>query len=204
MARLKSIIFWVSLIGSFLFYSISGAIQGVISQKPQISLLNAMQKWARYLLKVNKITYEIENINYIDKKKKYIIAANHESIFDILLLAATIPIPFVFMVKKSLFKIPFFGLYMKKAGFISIDRKNIKKDYETLQKNKDNLYSILIFPEGTRNYDGNILTFKSGVTTLAKYTELDTIPISIIGTRHIMSKGNLTINETRLAIKLVL
>lgn len=202
MKKINTAIFWISLIGLFIVYSSFGALKGVFTKNKQAALLQAMRAWGKCLLKVNHITYEVEGLEKIDPNKSYIFAANHQSIIDILFLAAIIPVPFIFMVKKTLFKVPLFGYYMKKAGFISVDRKNPKKDYQIIMKTiRDNPINILIFPEGTRSYDGSLGVFKSGVAKFAELTQFPTIPISVSGTIDIMNRGNLKITPGKVIAK---
>ena len=48
--------------------------------------------------------------------------ANHQSLYDIAALLATVPVPVRFLAKRSLFRLPFFGWGLAAAGFVPIDR----------------------------------------------------------------------------------
>jgi len=51
--------------------------------------------------------------------------------------------------------------------------------------------SLIVFPEGTRSRDGRVAAFKGGSFYLALEAELPVVPISIVGSRHVMLKGRL-------------
>ena len=49
-----------------------------------------------------------------------------------------------------------------------------------------------MFPEGTRSRDGHMGKFKGGSIMLAMQAGLPIVPISVVGSRHVMRKGELT------------
>ena len=51
--------------------------------------------------------------------------------------------------------------------------------------------SLIVFPEGTRSADGRVARFKGGSFLLALEAGLPVVPISVIGSRHVMLKGRL-------------
>ena len=102
------------------------------------------------------------------------------------------------LAKAELFKIPIFGASMKGAGYISIDRSDRKSAFESLDRAANlirNGTSVLIFPEGTRSWDGQLLPFKKGGFVLAADAGVPIIPIIITGTHHIMPKKGLLIQR---------
>src|SRR4030042_1464533 len=106
-------------------------------------------------------------------------------------LLGHLPYQFKWLVKKELFSIPFFGWTMAAAGYISIDREGTRETVEAMneaaQKIQDGM-SVVIFPEGSRSPDGSIQAFKKGGFTLAMKSKVPIVPISIAGSREIMSK----------------
>ena len=52
--------------------------------------------------------------------------------------------------------------------------------------------SLIVFPEGTRSRDGRVNRFKGGSFYLALEAGLPVVPLSIVGSRHVMLKGRLT------------
>ncbi len=132
----------------------------------------------------------------LDKLKDYsgnaIFVANHQSHFDIPAIMTAINIPFYFVAKKELRRIPIFGWGMWATGMVFVDRSSrekslasLKKAAKTIRKGK----AVLSFPEGTRSKSGKIQKFKKGAFHMAKEGSLEIIPISVSGTRDILAPG---------------
>ena len=83
--------------------------------------------------------------------------ANHQSLYDIAVLLATVPVPVRFLAKRSLFRLPFFGWGLAAAGFVPIDRVDRSRAKEAFRHALGALeegMAIAIFPEETRSLDG--------------------------------------------------
>lgn len=130
------------------------------------------------------------------RDRAQIFVANHQSFFDIFALSGYVPVQIRWVAKASLFRIPFVGWSMKAAGYISVDRSNKKKAYQsfvaTVEKIKQG-YSVVVFPEGTRSEDGTIGPFKKGSHLLAVRAKAPMVPLTLIGTGNIIKKNSLVI-----------
>jgi 1-acyl-sn-glycerol-3-phosphate acyltransferase len=128
---------------------------------------------------------------------------NHQSNFDILALFAGIPRQFRWLAKEELFHIPLFGLTMRRAGYIPVDRSNRKKSVESMRHAIERISqgtSVVIFPEGTRSPDGHLKDFKVGSFTLAIQAGVPVVPIAITGTRDVMPKHSRWIRGGRVTV----
>jgi 1-acyl-sn-glycerol-3-phosphate acyltransferase len=130
--------------------------------------------------------------------------SNHESALDILLGFVAIPNKTVFLAKKELFKIPIFGWAMKAAGMIKIDRQNPDIARKSVDNAVDILvnssFSTLIYPEGTRSQNGELLPFKKGGFILAIRSQLPIVPVTILGAGKALPKGKFNIKRTRIIV----
>ena len=152
--------------------------------------------WARLLCQLSGIQVEISGLENILQDRAQVFVANHQGFFDIFALSGYLPVQIRWVAKASLFKIPFVGWSMKAAGYISVDRSNKKKAYQsfvaTVEKIKQG-YSVVIFPEGTRSEDGTVGPFKKGGHLLAVRAKAPMVPLTLIGTGNIIKKRSLVI-----------
>ncbi|MEW6616238.1 MAG: lysophospholipid acyltransferase family protein [Thermodesulfobacteriota bacterium] len=147
--------------------------------------------WGRLNLYTSGVKLQVSGLENIIKDKPQIFMANHQSIYDILALI-TLPLHFTWIAKKELFRIPFLGWAMVLAGCVSIDKFNPRNtlggmDYVHAKIQKG--ASIMIFPEGTRSYDGMLQPFKKGGFTLAMRAKIPIVPITLTGTGKVMQRG---------------
>ncbi|MBA7669648.1 hypothetical protein ES703_77780 [subsurface metagenome] len=148
--------------------------------------------WSRILVKIfYGAGIEVIGKENIEPAKNYIIVSNHRSYTDILFANAAIPLQFRWLSKSSLFKIPVFGLAMKIAGYVPIERTKYMSASRSLEKIKEVLNkekSVWIFPEGTRTPQDEPGRFKRGAFLLAKETEKPLLPVVMVNTDKIFLK----------------
>jgi 1-acyl-sn-glycerol-3-phosphate acyltransferase len=157
----------------------------------------AAHYWSRFLMFFSGVRITLSGLENVPKGKPGVIAANHQAAADILLVLAYLPTTFRFAIKKELFKIPVFGWYLRKAGYISIDRKSTLSAYRTVEKIIEIIKtgeSVLIFPEGTRTRTGELGRFKRGSLLAALKSGAPIIPVAISGSFHIIPSGTWMLN----------
>ena len=155
--------------------------------------LHAMsQLWAKFAVYGTALSnLKVEGLENIKRGKHYVIAANHQSMLDILLVLAALPVHYKFMAKKELFVWPFIGWHMGLAGYIPIDREDPegrKNAFHGAQRMLERGVSVLFFPEGTRSLDGQIHPFKMGAFKAAQEAGIPVLPVVIDGTADAVPK----------------
>jgi 1-acyl-sn-glycerol-3-phosphate acyltransferase len=161
--------------------------------------------WARTILFMCGVKLDVRGIENLDKIAPQIFMSNHQSYFDIFALLAGLPANFKFILKKELMRIPMFGIAMKRAGYIAIDRGDRKKAIVSINRAADRIRngaSVLIFPEGTRSKDGTVQAFKHGGFHLAMRSGCNIIPVAILKSRDIVPKGSLKVNKGTIYLKI--
>lgn len=150
--------------------------------------------------RVRSITEGLENIT---PDETYLVVANHQSIADIPLIGANIPLNMRVLAKRELFKIPVFGQAMLLYDFIAIDRKNRRRAVKSLEiaEKKMKYCSYLVFPEGTRSRDGHVGKFKSGALILTE-KGCKILPVALIGADKILKAGETDIHSGEVKIKI--
>jgi 1-acyl-sn-glycerol-3-phosphate acyltransferase len=122
----------------------------------------------------------------------FVICSNHQSVADIPLLLTALP-PFKFIAKPPLFWIPPLGLQLRIAGYIRAAGGEPGAAERVLSQAQSWLrrgLHILVFPEGTRSRDGNILRFRQGAFALAQRAGVPVLPVAITGSRKVIPKGS--------------
>jgi 1-acyl-sn-glycerol-3-phosphate acyltransferase len=148
--------------------------------------------WAWLILKTTGVRVDTRGLEKLDPKQSYVLASNHQSIYDIPIVFASVPLQLRIISKDAIAKVPFLGWHLQRTGHLLIDRKNpgagiLKK----MAKLVSGARSLIIFPEGTRSVDGRLARFKGGSFLLAIDAGLPVVPVSIAGSRHVMLKGRL-------------
>lgn len=131
----------------------------------------------------------------IQKNHKYILLANHASLYDIPAIMAVFS-RVSWLGKEVLTKIPLFGYALKKIDYIPVKRpltSGARRIINESIKNADNI-TVAIFPEGTRTLDGYIQDFKRGFILILKGTGLDVLPITLNGTFKLKPKPRFLLN----------
>ncbi|MGD0948366.1 MAG: lysophospholipid acyltransferase family protein [Candidatus Binatia bacterium] len=119
----------------------------------------------------------------------YMFTPNHQSHFDIAALLGYLPGNNRFAAKKEMFNEPVLGTVLRTMGMIPIDRENPLEAIQLLNQLVVDEFSTIIFPEGTRSRDGNLLPFKKGPFIAAIHLGVPVVPVVCKGTREIMPKG---------------
>jgi 1-acyl-sn-glycerol-3-phosphate acyltransferase len=153
--------------------------------------------WARLHLKISGIKVVVTGLERLTNPP-YVFMCNHQSALDIYSLQGFLPFYFKWIAKRQLFKIPFFGWAIGRAGYVSIDRENPREALKAMDeaaKKIRNGMNIFIFPEGTRSVDGTLLPFKKGGFSLALRAMVPIVPIGIYGTNRLQPKGSVIPKE---------
>jgi 1-acyl-sn-glycerol-3-phosphate acyltransferase len=150
--------------------------------------------WSWLILKTTGVTVQVTGLERLDRSRSYIFAANHQSIYDIPILFASLPFQLRIIAKASLGGIPFMGWHLQRTGHVLVDRS--KPGAGTMKKMArlvGQRHSLIVFPEGTRSTDGTVARFKGGSFLIALEAGLPVVPISIQGSRHVMFRGRLMV-----------
>lgn len=141
--------------------------------------------WSRFMLWCLKhiigLRYEVHGAQNIPQTPS-IICSKHQSGWETLALQEIFPLQ-VYVMKKELFRIPFFGWGLKLANMIAIDRTKGKQSMEYmleqgLKRKADGLW-IVIFPEGTRMKAGERGKYRLGGARMAKTLQMDLVPVAL-------------------------
>lgn len=162
--------------------------------------------WSRVLLFFAGVKVDAEGLDKIAPGGSYVIASNHLSLMDTPLLMAYVPVQFRFLAKKGLFKVPFIGGHLKRAGHIPIPRDDprgsLKAMSEAARMVRSQGVSALVFPEGGRSASGGLTEFKEGAAYIAIKAGVPVVPVSIQGTREILPMSSVIVTPGKVKLRI--
>lgn len=194
---LHTLVIYIWTIGATILFGSVAILFGLFS-KTGNSVHHVARFWAMSILWISAIPVSVNGIEHIEPGRSYVFMSNHQGAYDIPVLLSHLLVQFRWIAKAELFKIPIFGRGMRGAGYISIDRTNRKSAFQSLVRAAESIRngtSVLVFPEGTRSVNGELLPFKKGGFVLSVDAGVPIIPIIVRGTHAIMSKGSLLIRR---------
>ena len=142
-------------------------------------------EYAETLLKKLKISVNVSNEEKTPKDGQYLIISNHRGIIDPLILEIALKKTNIFglwISQKELYNSPFFGMFVRNAGSILLDREKSQMSgfFSETKKAVKEGSSIFIFPEGTRNKgEESLIEFKEGFRIIALKNRLPILPVFI-------------------------
>jgi 1-acyl-sn-glycerol-3-phosphate acyltransferase len=190
----RGVCFFTWVVLSTVVYGIGVMLIGPVLRKSAWRIGNA---WCRHLLAVGGVRIRMLGAGKLNREGRYVFISNHVSALDIPLLIAALPLRAIFMAKKELFRVPFFGWGISILGHLPIDRESARKARESIIRAVEDLQagrvSVIIFPEGTRSKTGLIGEFKHASFSLAKEAAVDIVPVFIQGAQQLLPKKALFI-----------
>lgn len=147
--------------------------------------------WAWSILRLLLIPVTVEGRENVSSGQSYIFMANHQGAFDIFLVYGFLHHEFKWMMKKSLFDIPFVGMACRRAGFIAVDKSSRRAVAQTMIDARNVLQggaSMCMFPEGARCFTGHMGVFRRGGFQLADTLQLPIVPMTIDGSFDILPR----------------
>src|SRR5262249_17830873 len=140
------------------------------------------------------VTVRVDGLDRLDPARSYVFAANHQSIYDIPIVFASLPFQLRIIAKASLRRIPVMVWHLQRTVRVLVDRSRpgsstVKKMALLVAEG----HSLIVFPEGTRSRDGAVAPFKGGSFVIALDAKLPIVPLTIVGSRHVMRKGELMV-----------
>ncbi|MDC3249609.1 1-acyl-sn-glycerol-3-phosphate acyltransferase [Candidatus Pelagibacter sp.] len=155
-----------------------------LSQKVVMFGGKIMGHWSAFCLRFFlSTTIIVKGRENIINDSKFFIASSHQSMFETFFLQTIFKSP-VFVLKKELLQIPFFGWYLRRIGSISINRNKTTKEnlgfFDQISKliNKSDR-PLIIFPQGTRLAPKDRQPFKKGAGRIYHKLKIKCQPVAI-------------------------
>ncbi|PTB96417.1 1-acyl-sn-glycerol-3-phosphate acyltransferase [Marivirga lumbricoides] len=180
-------------------------IPPLIHKKGHHLSFKAIKLWSLLFSFFNRITFDIQGKEYIEKKENYIFVVNHTSFLDTVAMPQAVG-AFKALAKKELTKIPLFGFVIKALTEV-VDRsspQSRQKSKDRLNEVLHSLGSILVFPEGTMNRTQEPLQrFYDGAFRIAIDAQAKIIPIVVLGAAKCMKPGSFLMSPGKIKVKIL-
>jgi 1-acyl-sn-glycerol-3-phosphate acyltransferase len=135
-----------------------------------------------------KIFYKakIEGRENIPKNESFIVASNHMSYLDPVIVSTAVQRPVAYMAKKELFEIPVLREVIDFYGAFAVSREKVEistiKTAKAVVSTKK--WIMAMFPQGGREKPGKITRVNPGFAYIAKLTGAKILPVSIVGSHE--------------------
>lgn len=139
----------------------------------------------KFLISVFKLffKFKVEGLENLPKKTNFIVAANHSSFLDPLIIAAAMPKRVYWIAMRALYKVSWLAWVMNKFGVLPTGNSS-ERAVRLLLKNKN----VCIFPEGGISRDGSLKEFRRGAALLALRTGRPVVPCAILGANQALPR----------------
>jgi 1-acyl-sn-glycerol-3-phosphate acyltransferase len=161
-----------------------------------------IQVWAESTLRVSGVRTECRGLENLPPGN-FVLAVNHQSNFDAMVLFRHIRRHLRFVAKQQLRRVPLFGYALERAGNVFVDRTGGDSDKQRLREAATQVrdrVSVVFFAEGTRSDDGVLKPFKKGAAIMALEAQVPLVPAAIAGTYAILPKGTVAIRPKPAAL----
>jgi 1-acyl-sn-glycerol-3-phosphate acyltransferase len=146
-------------------------------------------RWCRWLLTLIGCRPRVEGLEHLRDVGAAVLASNHASYLDAVVLLAAIPADFRFVAKRELLGTWLVGTVIRRAGHLAVERMELGRsvaDAERVTRELQGGVSLLIFPEGTFVRAPGLRPFRLGAFKAAVEAGRPVIPVAIHGTRDVL------------------
>lgn len=136
-------------------------------------------------------------------KESGIIVVNHRSFFDTYCMNMMPVSDVCFAVRDWPFRIPFYNIFMKLAGYLNIEKYSWEKMLAISGQNLADNAFILFFPEGHRSTNNQMTRFYSGAFKMAVENNVPVIPICLTGTEDLLPPRRSYIKPAKIKMEIL-
>ena len=203
-SRLRSYLFFDPLIWLYTLAMGLLAIPGGMFDRSGRRLHWFSTAWSWLIMKTIFSPVKVTGLDKIDTTKAHVYAVNHASALDIPVLYVNLPFQFRIAFKKELLAYPVVGWQLRRSGQICIDQQNPSRSISSIRAGLKSLSGgmpLVIFPEGGRTPDGEIKPFLPGAFFMAIKSQVDIVPVALVGTYELLPMNTYHIKSRPLEMR---
>ena len=187
----------VPVFGILYFYTALGVLLVIfltwINAKRPVQFLSMIWAKSVFLLMLKRL--RVRGKENIARNEKYILLANHASLFDIVAITSFYPNVSWFG-HERLLRVPVFGRFLRMTNYVPFKEPTVTNTRHMLEQlmERANDQSVALFPEGTRTTNGRINPFYRGFIYLFRSRNIDILPVTLKGFYDFKPKTRFYIN----------
>lgn len=141
-------------------------------------------------------------VNHIPRQGGVLIVANHISLLDPVIIGSAASREINYMARSDVFGVPGLGRLITAFNAYPVNRWSpdlgaIRKTVSLLKEGN----AVLMFPEGTRSYDGNLGKASDGACFIAHKANVPTIPVFHNGAEKLLPRGSMRLRRAKLTVR---
>ncbi len=145
----------------------------------------------------------VSGLEHVPDRGPAILASNHQSVLDVIVLPSALERPLFFLAKEEYFR-GWQRRFFESVGVMPVPRDGGDAAEASLRRGQELLDAgrlLGIYPEGTRSPDGRLYRGKTGPVRLALRTGAPLVPVATVGTREVLPKGAVLPRQRPLAVR---
>src|SRR5882672_6211659 len=165
---------------------------------------NLARLWSWLIMKTILSPVTVTGMETVAGSRPRVYAVTHASALDIPILYVNLPFQFRIIFKSELLSYPFVGWHLRRSGQVCINQQNPAASIGAIKSALKSLRSgmpLVIFPEGGRSPNGEILPFLPGAFFLAIKAQADIVPIALVGTFDLLPMNTYHIKSRPLEMR---
>jgi 1-acyl-sn-glycerol-3-phosphate acyltransferase len=199
---LKRLVYSLWAITFFLFFSLFIFVPYAVvhkcflakNKKCEVFFHKTLQRVSRFVIyRIPGALFRYNNEVHEDFEKPAVIICNHQSHLDVMCLLMMSP-KIVILTNDWVWKNPFYGPIIHSAEFYPVS-DGMEKNEARLRSLVERGYSVVVFPEGTREFHRSIMHFHKGAFLLAKELKVDILPVMIHGLVDVLPKRDFMLRQ---------
>lgn len=156
--------------------------KGDVSIEKRYELINHIANW---VMKRSNVDPIVTGLELLPEKSGYMLAPNHQGMFDAFMLLSTHQRPITAVYKHELTTTPIVKDIANTVDAYPMDRENLRASIKVIRQVGEDIANegrnVVIFPEGTRSRQGNIMgEFKGGSFKAAQIAKAPIVPVAFI------------------------
>ncbi|MDO9460407.1 MAG: lysophospholipid acyltransferase family protein [Alphaproteobacteria bacterium] len=180
---LRSLCFNIYLYGVTSLLAVLGSPAMLVSEAASLRVMHVWSQLVNLgLRRICNIHIEIRGQENLPANSPALIACKHQSMWDTIIFLSLLPRP-VYVLKKELGLIPFFGWYTIATGMVRVDRDGhasaLKKMIADSKRCIAEGKTLVIFPEGSRAPAGGKLEYKPGIAAMYHQLGVGCVPAAL-------------------------